>query len=123
MFDQNALKNIVALHVSQETTKETQLPGECVVIRRVVVVDCVVGLIVGVVVVVGVILLPQTSKPSSHVCSMFGSPGLPHLPNQDPPRLQHVRPRGCGTHLEHSGEQSAFHVVNARLDGQCRKLE
>ena len=82
----------------------------------VVVVDCVVG--VGVVlVVVRVVVIAQTCKPSSHVCWKFMFRGfiaeLPHLPNQEPPRLQHVGPRGLGTHLGHSGEKRAYYAEKA----------
>ena len=75
-----------------------------VVVIITVVVDFVVGCVVS---------LAHIAKPSSHVCSIFGSPGLPHLPCQEPPRLQHVRPSRLGTHVGHSGEQSACCVVNA----------
>ena len=44
----------------------------------------------------------QAFKPSSHVCSKFESPFLPHFRNQEPPRAQQVRsPALLVTQLEH----------------------
>ena len=65
------------------------------------------AVVVGVVgVVVGVVVVAQTSKPSVHVRPKVGS--CPHLPYQEPPGLQHVGPRGPGTHLGHSGTTKRF---------------
>ena len=62
----------------------------------------VVGLFVGLDVLGARVLLPHTSKPSSHVNPYLESPVSPHLPCQDPPSPQHVSPRGLGTHRLHA---------------------
>ena len=92
---------------------------DCVVVEVVcvvVVVEFVFVVVVGGVEVVVVLL--QTSKPSSHVWSNHHSCGCPHLRCQDPPGLQHVRPRGLGTHLGHTAHKT-FYVVNIMESAQC----
>ena len=68
-------------------------------------------------------LLPQAMRPSSHVCSKFGSSGFPHFPNQPPPAAQHVSlPVGVLMQLEQLSVDIFFAGGAAAAGGSSMEL-
>ena len=63
----------------------------------------------------------QACMPSSHVCSKFGSPGMPHLSTHAPPRAQQLRRPECflDPHLGHTGSRLVVVVVVVTVDAEA----